>query len=51
MCSEYVRIDVSLLESVAECLDAERVRALGALPLPEPAQSRLKSLAKKANDG
>ena len=50
MCSAYVRIDVSLLESAAECLDAESVKALGALQLPEPAQSQLKSLAEKAND-
>jgi hypothetical protein len=27
------------------------VRALGALQFPEPAQSRLKSFAEKANDG
>ena len=51
MCNEYVRVDDSPLESAAKCLDAESVKALGALQLPEPAQSRLKSLAEKANDG
>jgi hypothetical protein len=50
MCNEYVRVDDSLLESAAKCLDAESVKALGALQLREPAQSRLKSLAEKAND-
>ena len=51
MCNEYVRVDESLLESAAECLDADSVLALGALQLPEPAQSRLESLAGKANEG
>jgi hypothetical protein len=41
----------SLLESAAKSLDAESVRALGAPPLAEAAQSRLKLLAKRANKG
>ena len=51
MSNEYVRLDDSQLESAAKCLDAESVRDLGALQLPEPAQSRLESLAEKANEG
>ena len=44
-------IDDSLLESAARCLNAESVRALGALELDRPALSRLESLAEKANEG
>jgi hypothetical protein len=51
MSHKYFIVDCSLLESAAKCLDAESVRALGALQLPEPAQSRLESLAGKANEG
>jgi hypothetical protein len=51
MSNEYVRVDDSLLESTAKCLDAKSVRALGALQRPEPAQSRHESLAGKANEG
>jgi hypothetical protein len=49
--NEYVRLDDSQLESAAKCLDAESWHALGALQLPEPAQSRLKSLAEMTNEG
>jgi hypothetical protein len=45
---EYLGVDESMLESAAKCLDAESVRALGALQLAKPAQSRLESLAEKA---
>ncbi len=48
---KYVGIDDSLLESAARCLNAQSVRALGALQLGEAAQSLLQSLAEKANDG
>jgi hypothetical protein len=51
MSHEYFSVDCSLLEFAAKCLDAESVRALGALQLPEPAQSGLESLAGKANEG
>lgn len=51
MIKEYMGVDDSLLESAAQCLDAESVRALGALQLAEAAQSRLESLAQKANEG
>jgi hypothetical protein len=51
MNKEYLGVDDSLLESAAKCLDAESVRALGALQLADAAQSRLESLAQKANEG
>jgi hypothetical protein len=51
MTKEYLGVDDSLLESAAKCLDAESVRALGALQLADAAQSRLESLAEKANEG
>jgi hypothetical protein len=51
MTNEYVRGADNVLESAAKCLDAESVRALGALQFPEPALSRLESLAGKANKG
>jgi hypothetical protein len=44
-------VDDSLLESAAQCLDAESVKALGALQLGEMARSRLDLLAQKANEG
>ena len=44
-------VDDSLLESAAECLDAESVKALGELQLGETARSRLDLLAQKANEG
>lgn len=51
MIQEYTGVDDSLLESAARCLDAESVRALGALQLTQADQSRLDLLAQKANDG
>jgi len=51
MTRENLGVDDSLLESAAECLDAESVRALGALQLAEAAQSRLELLAQRADDG
>jgi hypothetical protein len=51
MTKEYLGVDDSLLESAAKCLDAESVRALGALQLAAAAQSRLGLLAEKANEG
>jgi hypothetical protein len=51
MIQEYTGVDDSLLESAARCLDAESVRALGALQLTRADQSRLDLLAQKANDG
>ena len=50
MTKEYLGVNDSLLESAAKCLDAGSVRALGALQLAEAAQSRLESLAQKANE-
>ena len=44
-------VDDSLLESAAQCLDAESVKALGELQLAHTAQSRLDLLAQKANEG
>ncbi len=44
-------VDDSLLESAARCLDAQSVRALGALELDEAPKARLDLLAQKANDG
>lgn len=44
-------VDDSLLESAARCLDAQSVRALGALELDESSRARLELLAQKANDG
>lgn len=44
-------VDDSLMESVASCLDAESVRALGVLKLNEKAKTRLELLAGKANEG
>jgi len=51
MTKDHLGVDDSLLESAARCLDAESVRALGTLQLAEAAQSRLESLAQKANEG
>ena len=51
MIKEYLGVDDSLLESAAGCLDADSVRALGALQLAEAARSRLELLAQRANDG
>ena len=51
MTKDHLGVDDSLLESAAQCLDAESVRALGTLQLAEAAQSRLESLAQKANEG
>ena len=39
MIKEYLGVDDSLLESAAECLDAEIVQALGALQLTEGAHA------------
>lgn len=44
-------VDDSLLESVAGCLDANSVRALGELQLDPLAKERLDLLARKANEG
>ena len=44
-------VDDSLLESAARCLDADSVRALGALELEPAAKARLDLLAQKANEG
>ena len=44
-------VDDSLLESAAQCLDEESVRALGGLTLSEGAKARLDLLAQKANEG
>ena len=44
-------VDDSLLESAARCLDAQSVRALGALELDDSSRARLDLLAQKANDG
>jgi hypothetical protein len=44
-------IDDSLLESAAQCLDAESVKALGELQLADTTQSRLDLLAQKAKEG
>jgi hypothetical protein len=44
-------VDDSLLESAAQCLDEESVRALGELKLSDAVKSRLDLLARKANDG
>ena len=51
MAKESLGVDDSLLESAAQCLDAESVRALGELQLAETARSRLDLLAQKANEG
>ena len=40
-----------LLESAAQCLDAESVRALAQLTLDGAAKARLDLLAQKANEG
>jgi hypothetical protein len=44
-------VDDSLLESAADCLNAETVRALAALKLDDGARERLELLAQKANEG
>ena len=44
-------VDDGLLESAAQCLDEESVRALGELKLSDAVKSRLDLLARKANDG
>ncbi len=46
-----LELEDSLLESVARCLDAASVRALGELQLGVAAQARLDLLARKANEG
>ena len=51
MSNEYVRVDDRPREAVAKYLDTERARVLGALHFPVPEQSRLESLAEKANEG
>jgi hypothetical protein len=51
MTDESLRVDASLLESAAKCLDAESVKALGKLQLADTALSRLDLLAQKANEG
>jgi len=51
MTKEDLGVDNSLLESVAKCLDAESVRALGTVQLSGAAKSRLELLAQKANEG
>jgi hypothetical protein len=51
MRKEDLGIDDSLLESVAKCLDADSVRALGAIQLSGAAKSRLELLAQRANEG
>ena len=51
MTQESLGVDDSLLESAAQCLDAESVRALGKLQLADTAKSRLELLAQKANEG
>jgi hypothetical protein len=51
MTKEYLGVDHSLLESAAKCLDAQSLRAVAPLQLAEAAQSRLQSLAQKANEG
>src|SRR5579862_8116068 len=51
MTQESIGVDDSLLESAAQCLDAESVRALGELQLADTAKSRLELLAQKANEG
>jgi hypothetical protein len=49
--SGVLGVDDSLLESAARCLDADSVRALGALELDPAAKARLDSLGQKANEG
>ena len=49
--SVVLGVDDSLLESAARCLDADSVRALGALELEPAAKARLDLLAQKANEG
>lgn len=49
--ADAISLDDSLLESAAQCLGADSVRALAELQLPETAQSRLDLLADKANEG
>jgi hypothetical protein len=49
--SGVLGVDDSLLESAARCLDADSVRALGALTLDPSAKARLDSLGQKANEG
>ncbi|MSU51671.1 MAG: hypothetical protein EXS37_21700 [Opitutus sp.] len=44
-------VDVSLLESAANCLDGATIRALAELKLTATAQARLDELARKANEG
>lgn len=51
MTQESLGVDDSLLESAAQCLDAESVRALGELQLADTAKLRLDLLAEKANEG
>lgn len=40
-----------MLESAAQCLDEESVRALGELKLSDGVKARLDLLARKANEG
>jgi hypothetical protein len=51
MRNEDLGIDDSLLESAAKCLDADSVRALGAIQLSGATKSRLEFLAQRANEG
>ena len=51
MTQESLGVDDSLLESAAQCLDDESVRALGELQLADAAKLRLDLLAEKANEG
>jgi hypothetical protein len=51
MTKEYWGVYESLLKSAAKCLDAVSVRALGAHQLADAAQSRVRLLAQRANEG
>jgi hypothetical protein len=51
MTDETTALDDSLLSTVAACLDAESVRALGEASLSDAATRRLEFLADQANEG
>ncbi len=51
MTQQSLDIADSLLESAAQCLDDESVRALGELQLADTAKSKLDLLPQKANEG
>jgi len=51
MTESEVSIDESLLESAARCLDEASVSSLSALRLDPSSDTRLQSLAEKANEG